>query len=116
MDITANVAYLAALSAASERLVEIIKGIPSLGLCKNPQVDGKDEAKRVAKIDSLSIGAGLITASIAYGIGVLPSTTWWAVVAYGFLAGAGSGFWNAILAYLLQVKDLKKAKMLGITD
>ncbi len=30
----------------------------------------------------------------------------------GFLAGGGSGFWNAILSYILQVKELKKLEVI----
>lgn len=116
MDISANVAYLAALSAAAERLVEIIRGIPWFALPKDPAPAPTDreraiqairnESTRVALVNALAVITGVITAIVAYLIGVLPVAKNWAeVTIYGVLAGAGSGFWNAVLAYLLQLKN-----------
>jgi hypothetical protein len=31
------------------------------------------------------------------------------ILALGLMASGGSGFWNAILGYLLQVKNIKKS-------
>ncbi len=114
MDISTNVAYLAALSMAAERLVEIIRGIPWFTLPKNPSalVDKnealqavKHETARTAKVNVLAVITAVITAAIAYRIGVLPVAKNWAeVFIYGVLGGAGSGFWNAVLSYLNQLK------------
>src|SRR5215471_14090940 len=113
MDIATNVAYLAGLSMAAERLVEIVRGINLPGfecaLPKNPAApknlsDVEAENKRIAKLNILAVVTGVITAAIAYSIRVLPATGWLEVLMYGVLAGAGSGFWNAVLSYLLQLK------------
>jgi hypothetical protein len=113
MDIATNVAYLAGLSMAAERLVEIFRGIKLPGfkcaLPKNPVApknlsDVEAENKRIAKLNILAILTGVITAALAYSIHVLPAKGWLEVLMYGVLAGAGSGFWNAVLSYLLQLK------------
>lgn len=112
MDIPTNVAYLAALSMAAERLLEIFRAFPLFAFPKKPTGPGavaQDEVNRVAELDTLSIATGIFTAAIAYLIGALPAENWGHVVVFGVLAGAGSGFWNAVLSYLLQLKDLNKA-------
>ncbi len=121
MDIPTNVEYLLGLSMAAERLVTILRGIPWLALPKQdplPPTAGVAErkgaviaeAKRSAKINLLAVATGIISAELAHAIGALPvATSQLGVVMFGVLAGAGSGFWNAILSYVLQVKDLKKA-------
>ncbi len=123
MDIQTNVAYLAALSMAAERLTEINRGIPQLKLVfpkkdappPTASIDERNnaaiaESTRSAKVHTLAVGTGVVTAALAYQIHVLPVASNWAeVIIFGVLAGAGSGFWNAILAYLLQLRDLNKA-------
>jgi hypothetical protein len=110
MDISTNVAYLAALSMAAERLVQIIRGIPGLELATENEKDLKAEARRSAKINGLAVLTGLITSAIAHWLGVLPvAKNWPEVLMYGVLAGAGSGFWNAVLSYLLELKSLNKS-------
>jgi len=37
-------------------------------------------------------------------------------VVLGLLASGGSGFWNAILTYVLQVKNLKKAAVQKVAE
>ena len=113
MEILTNVTYLAGLSIASERLVEIFRGI-DLGrfnctLPKNPaapktEAAVEDENKRIAKLNILAVLTGVVTAVLSHSIHVLPANNWLEVLTYGVLAGAGSGFWNAVLSYLLQLK------------
>jgi hypothetical protein len=121
MDIQANVTYLAALSLAAERLVEILRGFPLIAFPKNPSgpyPQGsaenlkvvREEAKRTAKINALSLLTGIVSAALAYLIGALPADNWGYVIIFGVLAGAGSGFWNAVLSYLLQLKNLTNAR------
>ncbi len=121
MDIPTNVEYLLGLSIAAERLVAILRGIPWLAMPKQdppPPTAGVAErknaviaeAKRSAKINLLAVATGIVSAELAHAIGALPvATTQLGVVMFGVLAGAGSGFWNAMLSYVLQLKDLKKA-------
>ena len=109
--LVAIVGLLVALSVASERLVEIIKGvIPQLsGKSTN---EWKENARRSAN-QLLAVGAGMVTAYLARPAippDVLPTTDDLTVtIALGLLASGGSGFWNAVLTYLLQVKDIKEA-------
>lgn len=105
------VALLVALSVASERLVEIVKGlIPALD---NENADPRREGWRKAAIQSLAVLSGVVTALLARPAleGVLPNP--WdktgTYVALGFLTSGGSGFWNGILGYLQNVKEIKKA-------
>ena len=115
MDISklaAIVSVLVALSVASERLVEIIKGFSTFLNQENS--DKKKEGWRRAILQALAVVAGIITALLAQPAikAVVPglSEHWAGIVALGLLASGGSGFWNAILAYVLNVKDIKKVE------
>jgi hypothetical protein len=110
------VGLLAALSIASERLVEIIKGlVPALN---NQNTNSKKEALRKAALQFLAVIAGIATTVLAYKSGSLPEgslPSGWntpiGILAVGLLASGGSGLWNATLGYLLQVKELKKKEV-----
>ena len=104
----ALVALLVSLSVASERLVEIIKGLfPSLN---QENSDPKKEGWRRAGLQALAVLAGIITALLARPAfqGMEKWDTLAGTLAIGFLASGGSGFWNAILTYVKNVKDIKK--------
>ena len=108
--IIAFVSFLIALSIASERLVEIIKNlIPPLNTAQD---DPTKEGLRRAALQIMAVGAGVFTAWLAQPAmqGVLPQayTSPAGLLAIGLLASGGSGLWNSILAYLLNVKDLAK--------
>ncbi len=109
--LTAVVGLLVALSVASERLVEIIKGvIPWLNKQNSNEIQ---EGWRGALLHALAVGAGVVTAFIArpaIAPDVIPAdtTNTVAILALGLLASGGSGFWNSILTYLLKLKDLAK--------
>jgi hypothetical protein len=113
-NVSSIVALLAALSVASERLVEIIKGfIPPLNK-ENP--DPAAEGRRQAMLHVLAVIAGIATAWLASQTGaiksVIPDTPLaWIVV--GLLASGGSGFWNSIQGYVNKAKDVKKAEAEG---
>ena len=106
------VALLVALSVASERLVEIIKGLfPSLNL---ENEDKTKEGWRKAALQVLAVLAGIVTALLAgpalrgvsEPLGSVPG-----MIALGLLASGGSGFWNAILTYVKLVKDIKEKSL-----
>jgi hypothetical protein len=109
-DLYAIVGLLISLSVASERLVEIIKGFIPFLIERNP--DPKKEGFRKAIVQLLGVGSGIVTALLAWPAitGIVPSqwNTFPCVLALGLLASGGSGFWNVILNYLLNVKDIKK--------
>src|SRR4051794_23130781 len=104
------VALIAALSMASERLVEIVKGlVPWLSLEKKD--DPVAEGRRRAALQLLAVGAGIITALLAQTAvqDLLPIVVEkpGVYVALGFAVSGGSGFWNALLVYLTKVKEIK---------
>ena len=110
--LAAIVGVLVALSVASERLVEIIKGFSKFLSDANPDPVG-DRWRRML-LQLIAVGAGIVTALLTQPAikGVVPglSDNVWGILALGLLASGGSGFWNAILAYVLNVKDIKKAE------
>lgn len=106
--LTTVVSLLIALSVASERVVEIVKGlIPWLNTQK---ADASQEGWRKAALQALAVGAGILTAVLAQPAikDVVPGwgegTT---ILALGLLASGGSGLWNSVLGYLTAVKDIK---------
>ncbi len=108
-----TVAVILAMSMASERLVEIVKGaIPWL----NQEIPGdpKKESWRKMAIQLLAVVAGLVTAflgqdAIASALN-RASLTWGQLVGLGILSSGGSSLWNSVLVYLLNVKNLKEAQ------
>jgi len=109
-----TVAFLAAISVASERLVEIIKGlIPPLS---KRQKDPGKESWRAVVIHIIAVLSGILMAFMAKPVtkGIVPTTltNFPGLLVVGLLASGGSGFWNAILSYLLQVKNIKKSEAL----
>jgi hypothetical protein len=128
-ELTAIVTLLVSLSVASERLVEIIKStffpawskeiVAAAGAAADEiGAAEKLEARRKAKIQFLAVLSGIGTAFLAkpaidsYSsiLHLKDGTGWAVIVAFGFLASGGSGFWNSILGYLLKVKDVKEAE------
>ena len=111
------VSVLVCLSVASERLVEIIKGI--FPFLNQENKDDTKEGWRKAILQALAVCSGIATAFLAKPalVGVLPGgwTSLPAIFALGFLASGGSGLWNGVLTYVKNVKDIKKwtAKELG---
>jgi hypothetical protein len=108
--LTTYVSLLVALSVASERLVEITKGlIPWLNAQNS---DPGKEGKRRAVLQVMAVAAGVGTAFLARPAignmvpeGILPT------LALGLLASGGSGFWNSILTYVTSLKDLNKVQI-----
>jgi hypothetical protein len=104
----AVVGLLVALSAASERIVEIVKGVvPTLN---TERADPRAEGWRKAALQVLAVAAGMVTTFLAKSsipADLVPSG-WAGLFALGFLASGGSGLWNAVLTYLLEVKNIKE--------
>ncbi len=107
-------ALLGALSAASQRLVDIIKGI--FEWLAVPKTNSVDEGKRNAAILTLTVIAGFVSAWLIQSlikdvIGREPSFC--DLMGIGFLSAAGSTFWNAIFDYF---KALKRIKVLQVEE
>ncbi|GEM_PF-3748157 len=111
---------LAALAAASERLVESIKKLfPVLSAQLNPPKTEEEKDKdqrREGFVSLLSIICSILTAWLAWGGGVLPGlpglhglgTHGVATVCfYGLLVAGGSRLWNPIVEWLKAIKDAK---------
>lgn len=110
--LTSIVALVLALSIASERLVEIVKGlVPSLA---RERSDPVQEGRRRSALQLMAVAAGVITALLARDYlpaGMARPEADWKIIGLGLLASGGSGLWNAVLTYLLKLKDLKKLEV-----
>ena len=100
---------MVALSVSTERLVEIVRNfIP----CLNTKYeDAKKEGYRKAALHVLAFCGGIITAFLAKpAVSAVLSDSLnniWGYLALGLLASGGSGFWNCILSYILEAKNIK---------
>jgi hypothetical protein len=109
----ALVTLILAMSIATERFVEIIKGyIPSLD---KPILDNEAaEGRRKAFLQILAVIGGCFTAWLTKDHLPQeiksPAGDFWGSLGLGLLASGGSGFWNSILTYLTKVKDVKSAE------
>lgn len=113
VSLEAIIGLVVVVSVAAERLVEIIKGVVPWLNNSNPDIH--IEGRRKATLQLLAVASGVMTAFLATPILAEslshvgdPKS---AILAIGLLASGGSAFWNAILSYLLQVKDLKKVEV-----
>lgn len=109
--LTTVISLLVALSIASERLVDIVKGlVPWLN---QERPNATQEGWRKATLQALAVIAGITTAwlssaAIPKNVGI--PENWTGTLALGLLASGGSGFWNSILSYVTKARDLKAAK------
>lgn len=112
--VTVFVALLVSLSVASERLVEIVKGL--FPFLDQKHEDATREGFRRAGLQLLAVIAGVVTAFLArpalnqylpQGFQEHSTPTF---LALGFLTSGGSGLWNGVLGYVKNVKDIKKAE------
>ena len=108
--LTAVLGLLIALSAASERVVEIVKGL-STWLDEKKATENEERKRRLA-LHVLATAAGIgvtLMAAPAIPSDLLPDNgRILGLVALGLLASGGSGLWNSVLTYLLQLKDIKE--------
>lgn len=107
------VTLLITLSIASERLVEIIKNaIPWLN---NRNSDSKKEGWRRSILQAMAVIAGILTAYLTGpSLGDLVPGIWKTtpgLLALGLLVSGGSGLWNTVLSYLLNLKNIKAAQL-----
>jgi hypothetical protein len=109
--LTAIVTLVLALSIASERLVEILKGFfPWLD---QKSSDSTAEGWRRAILQILAVVSGVLTAWLASGYlptEIVKPDEVWKIIGLGLLASGGSGFWNSILDYFTGLKDIKNAE------
>src|SRR5438034_11786640 len=107
MDLThlsALISLILALSIASERLVEIIKGLI-------PFLDKKDprpaaERRRHSYVQFLAVLSGIFTAWLARDYiaeEIADPAHEWSIIDVGLLASGGAGLWDSILGYVTRV-------------
>ena len=108
------------LSVATERLVEIFKGVINYftPYLEEPKTDKREERTRRVILQSIAVAAGIGTAllaRLAFDADLpAPMRTISGTIICGFLASGGSGFWNSILTYILKVKELKDQKIVQL--
>jgi len=105
------ITMIIALSVASERLVEIVKGVwPWLD---QERPSRTSEARRKAVVQVLAVVAGIVVTALTWnlvGAVIAPGKTpVWSVLAVGLLASGGSGFWHTILGLVTSSRDLRRA-------
>ena len=110
-NLSSIITLLIALSVASERLVEIIKGFSKY--LNEEKTDPAQEGRRKSILQILAVIAGIATAflaSPALPASVIPDS-WFSKFALGLLASGGSGFWNSIQSYVTKAKEVKKVEV-----
>ncbi len=110
-NLPALITLLIILSIATERFVEIIKGLsPWLD---TPKPLPRDEGRRRAALQALAVLGGMLIAWLSHPVfkGILDElgNAFNVTIALGLLSSGGSGFWNTILGYVSNLKDLKGA-------
>jgi len=107
--LTTVISLLVALSIASERLVDIIKGlVPWLNQQRRKPVE---EGWRKAALQVIAVIAGITTAWLAGpAVPAFLPHDFTGKLALGLLSSGGSGFWNSILTYVTKAKDVKAAE------
>lgn len=102
-----------ALSVATERLVELVKGM--IPVLNGPSLIPKYEVWRQFVIHLMSLVAAAVVVSLSqdYIVSTLkPQITSpmsrEQIAAFAILASGGSSFWNSILTYLLSLKNIKR--------
>jgi hypothetical protein len=114
-NLTALFGFLLALSMATERITEIIKGAPYV--CKwlaEPRPESAWESGRKATLQVLAIVVGTgfasqVPDSIASLTQQWVTTPGWPVyLLFGTLASGGSGMWNSLLDITRQAKQMKE--------
>jgi len=114
VDLTTLFGFLAALSMATERITEAVKGLPFLSawLAEEKTDSQKEEARKAAvQILAIAVGTALAYLSrdqLSAAIG-LKYSGFWACLIYGAMASGGSGIWNSALDI---VREFNKQKQL----
>lgn len=112
--ITTFLPLIITLSVATERLVEIIKGLLPLSWLSEKQSSPSKERLRKTLLQILAVFAGIVTAWLSssyYSADLAEANRSIHVVGLGLLASGGSGFWNSVATYTLNLKDIQKESM-----
>lgn len=103
-----------ALSIASERLVEVIKGlVPYL---KEKKTDEAEQLRQVL-VQGLAVVSGIAITFMMQAVisEVLPNWDNYAsLIVIGLLASGGSSIWNTAMSFLSHIKEIKKSAVTQI--
>ncbi len=113
VNISDIVTSLLALSLASERFTEVVKGTVPF-LCQENSDPAKERLRTtlmrvIAGVGGVS-SAWLAHAAMGEFVNNLWNNGWPGMLALGLLTSGGSGLWSAALKYVGAVKDLKVAE------
>lgn len=111
METSSLAGLVVAISIATERIVEIIKGF--FPFLSHQSTDTAVEGRRRATIQLLAAMSGVGTVFLVAPMFPVNSLTdnWLGKAALGLIASGGSGFWNSIQGYVQQAKEVKKAEV-----
>ena len=116
MDLTTvatGLGALAALSVATERITETIKGLPVLSTWLAVEQPSKSaEEFRKATLHILAMGIGTILAGLTHNQLHLPTagshSPYWVYLLFGAMAGGGAGLWNSVLDMVREANKQKQ--------
>lgn len=113
-ELTSLLGFVAALSLATERITETIKGFPGLSrwLAVDKPVGSTAEEFRKASMQVLAIAVGTILAwmtqdHLSTALGSQYSGFWPCLI-LGAVASGGSGIWNSLLDITREVNKQKQ--------
>jgi len=113
-NLTSLFGFLAALSLATERITEVVKGLPYVSKwLANPGKAGDTvEELRKAFIQILAIIVGTVLAyetrdALSSALGMHYSG-FWACLVFGAMASGGSGMWNSALDIVREINQQKQ--------
>jgi hypothetical protein len=113
-NLTSLLGFLTALSLATERITETIKGLPglSLWLAVEKASGSTAEEFRKAFIHILAIAIGTLLAwltkdQLSTAVGLYYSG-FWVYLLFGAMASSGSGLWNSALDIVREVNKQKQ--------
>jgi hypothetical protein len=114
--LSAILALLVTLSMGTERVTEVIKGLPVLSAFFSAQWatgSRKEEFRKASvQIIAIAVGTGFAYAAqsaIASLLGLKGPVQWGMLFLFGALASGGSGFWNSTLDFVRAAKQAKEA-------
>jgi len=113
--LTSLLALFATLSLATERITELIKGLPGVSrwLAVERTVGSTAEEFRKASIHLLAIAIGTVLACLIQDqlsmVVSLPGGGFWICLLFGAMASGGSGLWNRVLDIVREVNKQKQA-------
>jgi hypothetical protein len=115
MDITKLVSFFAALSVATERITEVIKGLPGLSEWFGVDKTGTKEELRKVSVQFVAVASGTLVSYLMLDA-ISNQANFHAYADHkllfsfvsGLLASGGSGVWNSALDIVREVNTQKQ--------